>query len=354
MVEIKMRNGDVLITLGFEGEQKRFQKGVKSLVGILLKNLVFNLYYSLDRIKENSGIKRNDSGSSKMNSRRKLDKSKKNIEKCIDLCLVVLKTLQGDQYFFSQYVLENYSSINLSHNDKRREGKEKKNKNKFDDALLMYHSYSNSQPSKWKNRSTSRINGVCLNVDDTRKHSMFIGDKEVNSYVNKIVTIDSYIDKHKMYSKGEFICELNNFLNEFYLKKGPSNEDHARFRLAQKGEEKNIMDDDCVTNNLFSEYFNNCRRNNKLVNTLIKEVNLQSLRSFHRVLCKNINFIRIMHERSGKKSTLSDYELQLAKAEMMMNKLEKLEIESYGELVKWGILGKRLNMDIHWKIIKEL
>eukprot|EP00366_Plasmodium_knowlesi_P001183 XP_002258680.1 hypothetical protein, conserved in Plasmodium species [Plasmodium knowlesi strain H] len=41
-----------------------------------------------------------------------------------------------------------------------------------------------------------------------------------------------------------------------------------------------------------------------------------------------------MHERSGKKSTLSDYELQLAKAEMMMNKLEKLEIESYGELKK--------------------
>ncbi|CAA9987682.1 conserved Plasmodium protein, unknown function [Plasmodium knowlesi strain H] len=61
-----------------------------------------------------------------------------------------------------------------------------------------------------------------------------------------------------------------------------------------------------------------------------------------------------MHERSGKKSTLSDYELQLAKAEMMMNKLEKLEIESYGELVKWGILGKKLNVDVHWKIIKEM
>ncbi|CAG9478702.1 conserved Plasmodium protein, unknown function [Plasmodium vivax] len=41
-----------------------------------------------------------------------------------------------------------------------------------------------------------------------------------------------------------------------------------------------------------------------------------------------------MHDCSGKKSTLSDYELQLAKAEMMMAKLEKLEIESYGELKK--------------------
>ncbi|CAA9987683.1 conserved Plasmodium protein, unknown function [Plasmodium knowlesi strain H] len=304
-----MEHGDIL--------PKRFQKGVKSLVRILLKNFVFNLYYSLDKIKENDGIRRDDSRNSKMNSRRKLDKSKKNIEKCIDLCLVVLKTLEGDQCFFSQYVLENYSSIKLSHNDKRREGEKKKNNNKFDDALLIYHSYRNSQPSIWKNEGKGENNGICLNVDDTGKHSVFIGDKEVSSYVKKIVTIDSYINKHKMYSKREFIDELNNFLNEFYLKKGPSNDNRARFDVAQegeekeevKGEEKNIIDDDCVTNNLFSEYFNSCRRNNKLVNTLIKEVNLQSLRSFHRVLYKNINFIRMFNARNDTKHEMDALQL---------------------------------------------
>ncbi|KMZ86911.1 hypothetical protein PVBG_02752 [Plasmodium vivax Brazil I] len=309
---MRMTNGDVLTALRGEGEHKRcvrFQKGVDSLVGVLLKHLVPNLYYSFDKIKENDGIKRDDGGSSKMNSRRKLGKSKKNIEKCIDLCLVVLKTLQGDPHFFAQYVLENYSSIRVRHNDKGREGKKKKN-NKFDDALLMYHSYSNSQPSRWKNKPSGETNAVCLNAGGAKNHSFLIGDREVNSYVNKIVTIDSYIDIHRMYSKGDFICELDNFLNAFYLKKGPSNGGHARFGATQRGEkngevkadakaeEKNLIDDDCVTNNLFSEYFNSCRRSNKLVNTLIKEVNLQSLQNFHRVLCKNINFIRMFNARN--------------------------------------------------------
>ncbi|KJP87798.1 hypothetical protein AK88_02554 [Plasmodium fragile] len=295
----------------------KFEKGVKSLVGVLLKHFVFNLYYSLDKIKENDGIKRDDSGNSKMNRRRKLDKSKKNIEKCIDLCLVVLKTLQGDKIFFAQYVLENYSSINLNHTDKRREGKKKNNNNKFDNTLLMYHSYRNSHPSRWKHKPKSAINGVCLNAGERAKHSMLIGDREINSYVKKIATIDLYIDKHKMYSKGDFICELNNFLNEFYLKKGPSYGDHARIGAAQKKdeneqvktEEKNIIDEDCVTNNLFSEYFNSCRRNNKLVNTLIKEVNLQSLRNFHRVLYKNINFIRMFNARNDTKHEMDALQL---------------------------------------------
>ncbi|EUD67516.1 hypothetical protein C922_02222 [Plasmodium inui San Antonio 1] len=296
----------------------RFQKGVKSLVGVLLKNFVFNLYYSLDKIKENDGIKRDDSGSSKINSRRKLDKSKKNIERCIDLCLVVLKTLQGDHHFFTQYVLENYSSINLSHNDKRREAKKKKKKNKFDDALLMYHSYSNSQPSRWKIKPKGEINGVCLNAGKTGEHSMFIGDREVNSYVNKIATIDSYIDKHKMYSKEDFICELNNFLSAFYLKKAEENAE-GKVEIKWEGKEEikaevnaegiNIIDDDFVTDNLFSEYFNSCRRNNKLVNTIIKEVNLQSLRSFHRVLHKNINFIRMFNARNDTKHEMDALQL---------------------------------------------
>ncbi|GAW80475.1 hypothetical protein PGO_080390 [Plasmodium gonderi] len=41
-----------------------------------------------------------------------------------------------------------------------------------------------------------------------------------------------------------------------------------------------------------------------------------------------------MNERSGEKVILSDYDLQLAKAQKMVSKLEDLEIEFYGELKK--------------------
>ncbi|SCP04036.1 conserved Plasmodium protein, unknown function [Plasmodium ovale] len=49
-----------------------------------------------------------------------------------------------------------------------------------------------------------------------------------------------------------------------------------------------------------------------------------------------------MHERSGETENSSFYKLQLAKARMVMSKLEELEIDSYGEFkeVKCGYIQK--------------
>ncbi|GAW80476.1 hypothetical protein, conserved [Plasmodium gonderi] len=285
-----------------------FEKGIKSLINVLFKILIFNLYYSFDKIKECVGVNIGERRDTEINNIQRLDKSKRNIEKFINLCLVILKTLKGDSNFFTQYVLENYSSINLSHNNERTKGK-KKIKTKFDNAFLMFHLYNNSQLSRWNNRINDIIKGIDLNVGCVEKHNVYLGDKEVNSYVNKIVTIERYIDKHKMYSKKDFISKLNNFLNDFYLKKNPTSLDNDVLNKTKKGKEKNLIDDDYVMINLFSEYFNNCRRKKKLINILIKEVNLQSLKNFHHILCKNINFIRIFNMQNDDKHDMDAIQL---------------------------------------------
>ncbi|SBT33930.1 conserved Plasmodium protein, unknown function [Plasmodium ovale wallikeri] len=261
---------------------ERLEKGVSSLVNVLLKSLIFNLYYSFDKIKENDLVTKRRKSRGNMFNWGNLEKSKKNIEKVIGLCLVILKTVVGDNKFFIQHVLENYTGINLSDNEEK-----KKKKKKFNDTLLMYHLYNNaSQPRR------GNLFREAENRDRKSTHlegNIFIGKDELNSYIHKISIIDSHIDKHKIYSKKDLIGELNNFLNNFYLNKFPAKKFNKELSMEKK--KKNLTDDDYVTVNLFSDYFNNCRKSNK-VNILIKEINLDTLKKFHNILYKNINFIR--------------------------------------------------------------
>lgn len=47
-------------------------------------------------------------------------------------------------------------------------------------------------------------------------------------------------------------------------------------------------------------------------------------------------------------------ETLLRKAKEMMNQIEKLEIEVYGELLQMRILEKKINIDMNRRILKEL
>ncbi|SBT79120.1 conserved Plasmodium protein, unknown function [Plasmodium malariae] len=279
---------------------KRFEKGLVCLADTLLKILVFNLYYSFDKIKEYKVVRGYGKRGTEILNLKNLEKSKKNIEKCIGLCLTVLKSIEGDNNFFMQYILENYCSIHLYNSvDKMK----KKNKIKFDDTFLISQLYNYSSPCS--REKILRNMDEEVNENREAEINILIGNEQVNSYMNKIPIMDSFIDKHKIYSKNDLIDELNNFLDSFYLNKVPIKEDNEKFIISQK---RNLIDDDCVTKNLFSEYFNNCRKNNKL-NILIKELNLDSLKNFHNILLKNINFIRAFNSQNNDKENIDNLEL---------------------------------------------
>ncbi|KOB59770.1 hypothetical protein PFHG_01563 [Plasmodium falciparum HB3] len=226
---------------------EKFSKGLCCLFDILLRNLIYNLYYAFDQIKENNYIRNVENEKTKKQiCIKNLDKSKKNIEKCINLSLTVLRIMQGNKNYFIQHILDNYASI-------KSINVEKKNKNKFDDSHLMYNMYKYSFPLK-------------------------------EAYKN-----NTFIDKHKKYSKEDLINELNNLLHIHYL--NDSTMERENIKKENPKTKDNLIDDDLVTNDLFSEYFNNCKKSNKL-NILIKEVNLNSLKNFHNILYKNINFYK--------------------------------------------------------------
>ncbi|CRG94111.1 conserved Plasmodium protein, unknown function [Plasmodium gallinaceum] len=272
-----------------------FKEGLNLLVNILLCKLIFNIYYTFQKIKDNNNIKNYKNEKKKNWNLKNLEKSKKNIEKFIDLFLIILNILEGNNKFFIQHVLENYATINLNNGQKK-----KKNVTKFHDIFLMYYIYNNSLLQRKKNEDN--------NIKESYKKvnlekNILIGDKEIYSYMNKIPIIDNYIDKYKTYSRNSLINEFNNFLNVFYLKKLPIHENDNEI----KKKNENLIDEDFVTKNLFSEYFNSCRKNNKL-NILIKEVNLNNLSYFHNILFKNIKFIRSFNRESNEEE-IENYKL---------------------------------------------
>ncbi|SOV14612.1 conserved Plasmodium protein, unknown function [Plasmodium sp. gorilla clade G2] len=261
---------------------EKFSKGLCCLFDILMRNLIYNLYYAFDQIKENNYIKNvGKELTKKQICKKNLDKSKKNIEKCINLSLTVLRIMEGNKNYFIQHILDNYASIKSNRD-------EKKYKNKFDDSHWMYHMYKYSVPL---NEAYKHSHFYDINVDEEKQ--IFIKNRHIKAYTNQFNVIDTFIDKHKKYSKEDLIKELNNLLHIHYLNDNTINRE--TIEKENQITNDNLIDDDLVTNDLFSEYFNNCKKSNKL-NILIKEVNLNSLKNFHNILYKNINFIRTFNE----------------------------------------------------------
>ncbi|EAA22503.1 hypothetical protein [Plasmodium yoelii yoelii] len=200
-----------------------------------------------------------------------------------------------------EHVLENYNAIKI--NSKNNEGKKKIIK--FDDEYLNYQLNNNKLLEELKDKINNMTNEHIINNEET----LHIGTNKMNSYLNKIPIIDKYIDKNKTYSKEELSNELNNFFNNFYLEKFQINISHDFFK-ASDNENQPIYDDGTVTSKLFSEYFNNCKKDNKL-NILIKEINLNSLKIFKNILYKNIKFIRVFNAKNWDTGKINS--LQLSK-----------------------------------------
>ncbi|SOS78701.1 conserved Plasmodium protein, unknown function [Plasmodium sp. gorilla clade G1] len=275
---------------------EKFSKGLCCLFDILLRNLIYNLYYAFDQIKENNYIRNVENEKTKKQiCIKNLDKSKKNIEKCINLSLTVLRIMQGNKNYFIQHILDNYASI-------KSINVEKKNKNNFDDSHLMYNMYKYSFPLKEAYKNSFFYD---INMDEEKQ--IFIKNRHIKAYTNQFNIIDTFIDKHKKYSKEDLINELNNLLHIHYL--NDSTMERENIKKENQKTKDNLIDDDLVTNDLFSEYFNNCKKSNKL-NILIKEVNLNSLKNFHNILYKNINFIRTFNEiKDDENSDMKNIEL---------------------------------------------
>lgn len=200
-----------------------------------------------------------------------------------------------------EHVLENYNAIKL--NSKNNEGKKKIIT--FDDEYLNYRLNNNKLLAELKDKINDMPNEHIISTEET----LHIGTNNVNSYLNKISIIDKYIDKNKAYSKEELSNELNNFFNNFYFEKFQINISHEFFK-ASDNENQPIYDDGTVTSKLFSEYFNNCKKDNKL-SILIKEINLNSLKIFKNILYKNIKFIRIFNAKNWDTGKINS--LQLSK-----------------------------------------
>ncbi|CDU19233.1 conserved Plasmodium protein, unknown function [Plasmodium yoelii] len=280
---------------------KKFERGVSSIVDVLFKNKIFHLYYSFDKIKEYDGTKNPRKKDEDVIKLKKYEKSKKNIEKIINLGLTIIKTIKGNDSFLMEHVLENYNAIKI--NSKNNEGKKKIIK--FDDEYLNYQLNNNKLLEELKDKINNMTNEHIINNEET----LHIGTNKMNSYLNKIPIIDKYIDKNKTYSKEELSNELNNFFNNFYLEKFQINISHDFFK-ASDNENQPIYDDGTVTSKLFSEYFNNCKKDNKL-NILIKEINLNSLKIFKNILYKNIKFIRVFNAKNWDTGKINS--LQLSK-----------------------------------------
>ncbi|CRG99605.1 conserved Plasmodium protein, unknown function [Plasmodium relictum] len=274
----------------------RFKEGLCLLVNTLFRKLIFNVYYSFDKIKENNNIKKYRNEKKGIFNIRNLEKSKKNIEKFIDLYLTIFNILKGNTDFFIQFALENYATINLSSKKKK-----KKNIIKFDEVFLIYKLYNNSLLQRKKNENNN-IKESHESID--LEKNILIGDKEIDSYKNKIPIIDNHIDKHNIYARSDLINELDNFLNVVYLKKSFAHEHDKDI----KKKNENLIDEDFVTKNLFSEYFSSCRKNSNL-NILIKEVSSHNLLNFLEILNKNIKFIRSFNMKINEQKAIDNYKL---------------------------------------------
>ncbi|VWU48378.1 conserved protein, unknown function [Hepatocystis sp. ex Piliocolobus tephrosceles] len=268
-----------------------FQTKVFSLINALNKILIFNLYYSFDRIRDNENVLECKGQVNKVLILKKmLEKGKKNIEKCLDLCFLILKTLEGDKSLFIQYVLENYCSINFN-TDENNQNKDNKHK-KFSSSFFMYHLHNNLLSSK-ENKLIKDIEVNIKGDNNNNKVSMnvAINNEQMCSYIKNVSTIDKYINKNELYTRDNIILQLNSLLNDYYLQGAlPSNLDKEQINITRE-KKKKMNDDDIVINNLFSEYFNTHGKDKKL-NIFLKEVNMDNLTSFHNILYKNINFFR--------------------------------------------------------------
>ncbi|SCM22951.1 conserved Plasmodium protein, unknown function [Plasmodium chabaudi adami] len=268
--------------------QKKFERGISSIADILFKNIIFHLYYSFDKIKEYDGTNNPRKKGEDVIKLKAYEKSKRNIEKVINLGLTIIKTIKGNDSFIMEHVLENYNAIKI--NSKNKE--EKKKIITFDDENLNYRLNNNKFLEELKDKINDMPNEYIISNEET----LHIGTKKVDSYLNKISIIDKYIDKNKAYSQEELSNELNNFFNNYYLQNFQINISQDIFK-ASNNENQPIHDDGTVTSKLFSEYFNNCKKDNKL-SILIKEINLNSLKIFKNILYKNIKFIRVFNAKN--------------------------------------------------------